>query len=115
MTPYTTPADPIKHKYNILLRYALRCINVIIKLNFQKCKLSFNIFQSRRRILREEWKSKYDPKKMGKFTNVCALLHNTCVYYKVQNSEIHYITSAAPTSYFDEGVGVPLETSHLNR
>lgn len=54
----------------------------------------------------EERKSRYDPRKMGKFANVCGVFHDIYVHYKAQNPKIQDLPSATPASYFDDVVRV---------
>lgn len=63
----------------------------------------------------KERKTRYEQRKIRKFANVCAVLHNVCVHYKVENSEIQDLTPAAPSSYFDDDVDVSLEIIQLRQ
>ncbi|XP_055906020.1 putative nuclease HARBI1 [Eupeodes corollae] len=77
LSPYRSSSDETKSHFN---NVHAKARNVI-----ERC---IGILKGRWRILLEERKSCYEPIKIATFANVCAALHNICIYYNVENGNI---------------------------
>lgn len=73
ITPYRNPEVGSAESYFNEVHAKGRCI----------VERTIGILKARWKILSNDKRSRYAPEKIAKFGNVCAALHNLCIYFKV--------------------------------